>query len=351
MRIGVILPNWVGDVVMATPALRALRKMAGPEGELIGIMRPYVADVLAGTEWFDRQVYYDKSHGWFRSTNRPVFRELRALQIDRMLLLTNSLRTAWLAWRSGARERIGFKNEARSLLLTKRVQQPLAFDGGTVPTVDGYLLLAQEAGCAKEAPILELATTPGEEFAADAAWNQLGLPSGDRVVVLNSGGAYGAAKQWPVEHFAELARRVSRDGEYSVLVNCGPAERDIAREIARQANSPHVVSLADCEALPVGLTKACIRRSRLLVTTDSGPRYFGVAFNRPVVTLFGPTDPLRTQLPYKREATLSLSLDCQPCMARVCPLGHHRCMRDLSVDMVHIAVKHALERSEHESAA
>ena len=351
MRIGVILPNWVGDVVMATPALRALRKMAGPEGELIGIMRPYVADVLAGTEWFDRQVYYDKSRGWFRSTNRPVFRELRALQIDRMLLLTNSLRTAWLAWRSGARERIGFKNEARSLLLTKRVQQPLAFDGGTVPTVDGYLLLAQEAGCAEERRSWNspqrlaknsLPTRHGTSSACRAAIGSLCSIPAARTAPRSSGRSNTSLN---------LARRVSRDGEYSVLVNCGPAERDIAREIARQANSPHVVSLADCEALPVGLTKACIRRSRLLVTTDSGPRYFGIAFNRPVVTLFGPTDPLRTQLPYEREATLSLSLDCQPCMARVCPLGHHRCMRDLSVDMVHNAVKHALERSEHESAA
>ena len=81
--------------------------------------------------------------------------------------------------------------------------------------------------------------------------------------------------------------------------------------------------------LPIGLTKACIRRARLLVTTDSGPRYLGIAFERPVVTLFGPTDPRLVETHYERETCLSLALDCQPCMERVCPLGHHRCMRDL----------------------
>jgi heptosyltransferase-2 len=101
-----------------------------------------------------------------------------------------------------------------------------------------------------------------------------------------------------------------------------------------------VVALADEEQLPMGLTKACLRRSRLLVTTDSGPRFFAIAFGRPVVTLFGPTDPLRTVTHYEAETCVSLSLDCQPCMKRTCPLVHHRCMRDLSVDHVYdIVVK------------
>ncbi len=343
MRLGVILPNWVGDVVMATPALRALRKFVGTDGQLIGIMRPYVAEVLAGSTWLDQQILYDKSANRFGLTNRAAIREIQAARLDRIVLLTNSVRTAWMAWRSGARERIGFRNEARSLLLTTRVRPLRAPDGGPLPTVDGYLHLVQATGCGAEPPRLELASTDEDELAADAVWQQLQLPAGERVVVLNSGGAYGAAKQWPAEYFAELARRIVRGDEYSVLVNCGPSEREIAHEIVGRANEPRVVSLAGCEHLPVGLTKACIRRSRLLVTTDSGPRYFGVAFERPVVTLFGPTDPLRTQLPYERETSLSLSLDCQPCMARTCPLGHHRCMRDLTVEIVHGAVQQALQ--------
>ena len=115
------------------------------------------------------------------------------------------------------------------------------------------------------------------------------------MIVLNSGGAFGAAKQWPAEHFAELARKLVEGGQFSMLVNCGPSERDIAREIVSRANDSRVVSLAEEGQLPVGLTKACLRRSRLLVSTDSGPRFFGIAFGLPVVTLFGPTDPIRTE--------------------------------------------------------
>jgi heptosyltransferase-2 len=156
--------------------------------------------------------------------------------------------------------------------------------------------------------------------------------------MLNSGGAYGAAKHWPAEHFAELARRIVRSGEFSVLVNCVPAERKIAETITHLAADPRVVSLAHCEHLPIGLTKACVRRSRLIVSTDSGPRFFAIAFGKPVITLFGPTDPAATRTYYEHEICLSVGLECQPCMARTCPLGHHRCLRDLSVDTVYAAV-------------
>jgi len=328
---------------MATPALRALRGLVGENGRLIGIMRPYVAEVLAGTTWIDEQILYDKpKHRWEVAT-REVYEALRAARLDRVILLTNSLRTAWMAWRSGAPERIGHRSQFRSLLLTQKLRRLRAEDGGALPTIDGYLHLAETVGCKDISTRLELGTTPADEHAADEVWQRLSLPAGERVIVFNSGGAYGAAKQWPAEYFAELARRIVASGEYSVLVNCGPAERDVARTIVGIARDRRVVTLADFERLPVGLSKACLRRARLLVTTDSGPRYFGIAFGRPVITLFGPTDPRRTETHYAAETCMSLSLDCQPCMARTCPLGHHRCMRELSVDMVYEAVKRKLK--------
>lgn len=338
MRLGVFLPNWVGDVVMATPALRALRKSVGPEGTLVGIMRPYVAEVLAGNTWLDEQIIYDKSATRFGFPRSDVIQALRSARLDQIVLLTNSLRTAWIAWRSRTPKRVGFRHDGRSLLLTNAVPMPRTADGNILPTVDGYLHLAGALGCQPEPAKLELATTAEDERGADNVWQRLGLPVGERVIVLNSGGAFGAAKQWPAEYFAELSRRIVVNGQYSVLVNCGPAEREIARAIVSGANDARVVGLADWTELPVGLTKACIRRSRLLVTTDSGPRYFGVAFGRDVVSLFGPTDPAHTRLPYERETTMSLGLECQACMKRTCPLGHHRCMRELTVDAVYRAV-------------
>lgn len=336
---------------MATPALRMLREWVGVDGQLIGIMRPYVAEVLAGTPWLDEQVLYHKTTGKLGFTNRAVVRDLQTARLDCVVLFPNSLRTAWLAWRSGARERVGYGNEGRSLLLTTRVRQPLDGRGRKIATVEGYAYLVQTLGCPPQPLMLELATTAADERAADAVWRNLGLPSGERVIVFNTGGAFGESKDWPAASFAALARRIVQGKEYSVLVNCGPSERQVARQIVEAADSPRVVSLSDCDELPFGLTKACIRRSRLLVTTDSGPRFFGAAFRRPVVTIFGPTDPQHTRLPYDPETSLSLGLDCQPCMARDCPLKHHRCMRDLTVDMVYDAVMRSLEKNAYERAA
>jgi heptosyltransferase-2 len=136
-----------------------------------------------------------------------------------------------------------------------------------------------------------------------------------------------------------------------VLVNCGPKERDTAQQIVALAADRRVTSLAEERDLPIGLTKACIRRARMLVTTDSGPRYLGIAFERPVVTLFGPTDPRLVETHYERETCLSLGIECQPCMERVCPLAHHRCMRDLSVDQVYAAATRQLHAVAAEHAA
>jgi heptosyltransferase-2 len=245
---------------------------------------------------------------------------------------------------SGAPERVGMGREGRGWHLTQSIPQPVnPRTKLPIPTIDAYLYLATALGCPTESPRLELATTMADEQAADLVWQRLGLPAGDQVVVLNTGGAYGDAKSWPSEHYAELARRITTESGLVVLVNCGPKERGIAASIVERARHERVFSLADEPALPIGLTKACIRRSRLLVTTDSGPRFFGIAFEKPVVTIFGPTDPKMTEPHYARESPLALSLDCQPCMKRTCPLGHHRCMRDLSVDMVYRAVERQLE--------
>ena len=342
MNLGVFLPNWIGDVAMATPTLRALRSQF-PAVRITGVMRPYVADVLAGTKFLDEQIFYDPHsrdsslHGW------PFLRRLRAERLDTVVLLTNSWRTGLLAWCSGARRRVGYVRGGRGILLTDRLEHRRANGKYTpTPVLDDYLRLAYQLGCGLESPRLELATLPADEAAADVTWKRLALPAGRHVVALNSSGAFGSAKLWPSGHFAELARKIVCATDNSVLVLCGPSEREIARDIVAAADHPRVVGLSD-EQLSIGLTKACVRRCRLLVTTDSGPRYFGVAFGRDVVSLFGPTDPAHTRLTYDREATMSLRLECQPCMKRTCPLGHHRCMRELTVDAVYGAVWGLLE--------
>lgn len=346
MRIGVFLPNWVGDAVMATPALRSLRSLAGPQGALVGVARPTIARVMEGLDWFESIVLDDRKN---RSNN--VAAALRQSRLDAVVLMPNSLRTAWLAYRSGVQERIGYARDFRTPLLTTVLREPTRRGRrAPLPTLDSYLLLAYAAGGDHQPPRLELATTEADRLAADGAWSRLGLPSGEGTVVFNTGGAFGAAKSWPVEHFAALAQRVVDRLGMSVLVNCGPAERDAARAIVQAAAREQVCSLADFD-VPIGLSKEVIRRGRMLVTTDSGPRFFAVAFGRPVVSLFGPTSPAWTKTHYPDETTLSLQLSCQPCWRGACPLKHHRCMRDLGVDRVFATVQQRLRSTAGSQAA
>jgi heptosyltransferase-2 len=121
MNVGIFLPNWIGDVVMATPALRALRKQVGPGGRLVGVMRPYVSQVLAGTKWLDAEAFYDPRSRDAALRGPALVQTLRDEKLDAVVLLTNSLRTGWLAWRSGARRRICFSYSLRVLMLTDKI--------------------------------------------------------------------------------------------------------------------------------------------------------------------------------------------------------------------------------------
>lgn len=349
MKLAVFLPNWVGDAVMATPTLRALRRHLGTEAQITGVMRPYVADVLAGTNWIDEQVFYAPRSGDRHLSSWSLIKRLRAKKFDAVVLLTNSLRTGILARATGAPRRIGYARYGRGMLLTDGLQPPQDEDGELIrhPMVDYYLELAYAFGCPEESHRLELGTTAEDDQAANLVWRQLGLS--DRVVVFNSSGAFGAAKLWPTEYFAVLARRVVEELQHDVLVLCGPQERDIAANIVEQAGHKRVTSLAS-HPLSIGLSKACVRRSQLMVTTDSGPRHFAVAFGVPVIGLFGPTPPIWGVNATAQAVDLQTDLDCLGCHKRVCPLGHHLCMRDLRPDRVFQAMSRYLDRR-HGAAA
>jgi len=181
-------------------------------------------------------------------------------------------------------------------------------------------------------------------------WTRLGMRDARRVVTFNCSGAYGGAKLWPVEHFARLARLVVRRLDHDVLVMCGPNEREVARDIVQRSDSDRVFSMAD-QPLGLGTAKACIRRGRLMVSTDSGPKHVAAALGKPLVGLHGPFLPELSHNPTQRAERLILDLDCAGCGKRVCPLGHHRCMKELSVETVYAAVLRLLDQERRIRAA
>ena len=339
MKIAVFLPNWIGDVVMATPAVRAVREQFAA-AEIVGVCKPYVAEVLEGSPHFDRIDLLDSrgpgSHRWF-----SVARRLRRDRPDLALLFPNSFRSAITAWFGGSRRIVGFNRYARGWMLTDSLNAKRGLDGKYLPSpiIDDYNRLAVAAGAAPNRR-MELCTTPRDEIAADAVLARLGLSAARELVLLNPGAAFGAAKHWPVEHFARLASEFAERRGSHVLVLCGPKERDMARWIVSLAGNTAVVSLADAE-LSIGLTKALVRRCDLLVTTDSGPRHFAAAFDRPVVSLFGPTHIAWTETYFEKAIHLRKQVPCGPCQQRTCSTDH-RCMKDLSPEEVFAAATSVL---------
>ncbi|HBO43336.1 MAG TPA: lipopolysaccharide heptosyltransferase II, partial [Planctomycetaceae bacterium] len=268
---------------------------------------------------------------------------MRDEPFDLAVLMTDSFLSALVAWRGAARRRVGYVGQGRGLLLTDRLH-PQRWNGRRVqePMVDYYSRLAETVGCPAESRQLELHTTEADRQAADAAWRDLGLRDDGRVIALNTSGVHGSARLWPVEHFGLLARRIVATLDHDVLVTCGPKERRVAREVVRHGGSNRVFSMAD-QPLGIGVAKACIAKCRLMVSNDSGPRHIAAALGKPVVTLFGPMLPVWSENPTQQASNLYVDLDCIGCNKQTCPLGHHRCMRELSVDMVYHAMIRLME--------
>lgn len=292
-RIGLFLPNWIGDVCMATPTIRAVAEHFRRQGdvEIVGIMRPYVGKVLEGTPWIDEQIFCEKRSSDPQRRARKVIQRLRSARLDVAILMPNSLRSAALAWLGGARRRVGYACDGRGILLTDRL--PADGEMSEAPLVFRLLKLAEVVGCDVLDPRTELATTAADESHADGVWRQFGLQAGHRVVTLNCGAATFATKRWPLDRFGALARRIVQELEHDVLVMCGPGEEAIADEVVAHSGGNRVFSMSSAP-LDLGTAKACIRRSRMMVSTDSGPRHLAVAFARPVVTLFGPVSPVES---------------------------------------------------------
>ena len=331
-RILVVLPNWVGDLVLATPALRAMRSEF-PKAHIACLVKSPVAEVLGGGDWMNEVIHWPV--GKNRDKRRQGFLglagDLRDRKFDWAVLFTNSFRSALLARLAGIKRRIGYDREGRGLLLTDKLLAEKA-DGKFVPVsmIRYYAAISRYLGSREVPGKLELFTTAEDEAVAERTIAAAGA-SGRPIVVLNPGASFGPAKCWLPERFAEVADRLGEQREAAVFISCGPKEISTAREVARRLRRPATV--LDNPVMKLGPLKALIRRASLLVTNDTGPRHFANAFGTPVVTIFGPTDPKWTETESPSERSLMVKVHCGPCMKRTCPLDH-RCMKWISTEMV-----------------
>ena len=331
--------NWLGDAVMSLPALRAIRGVF-PKAHISLVARPWVAGLYARESAIDAVIPYPAGGGW--RARIGFARSLRPHAFDAAILLQNAFDAALMAWWAGIPRRIGYRRDGRGLLLTRAIPVP---EPGDIPRHQRYyyLELLRRAGLIERfpppAPILLEGTCAARE-AGRALLQSLGV-SGPAIGV-SPGAAYGNAKRWLPERFAEAAVELASAGGFAVLVFGSPAERDLAESVAAAIGRERIqaINLAGETTLRqfLDLAAAC----RLFLTNDSGAMHMASALGVPTVAVFGATDDTTTGPAGPLARVVREHAECSPCLLRECPIDHP-CMTRVSPARVVAEARQLLE--------
>lgn len=334
--------NWIGDAVMTTPAVRTIRENS-PESEITMLVHPWVADVFRYSPRVDRIFLYEKkgNHKGLKGMLR-LAGELREQQFDCAILLQNAFEAAFITRIAGIPVRGGYTTDGRGLLLSHGVQK--APDLIRKHEIHYYQRIMRGLGLKTAANELEL-FIPGVHVAA--ARQRLGERIGEKVGVvpligLNPGAAFGPAKRWPTERYAELADRLSAETGAWILLFGSAADQPTATEIlSRAASRERIIDLTGHTSLVEAM--ALIGECDMFVTNDSGLMHVAAALHTPQVAIFGSTDHIRTG-PYSEQAVvIRKELPCSPCKKPRCPEKHFRCMRLITTAEVFAAAMRLLK--------
>jgi heptosyltransferase-2 len=340
MKILVRATNWVGDAVMALPALEAIRRRE-PRAHIAVLARPWVAELYRGQDFADQLIVFDHAgrHAGLGGAER-LARELRRERFDVALLLQNAFQAAWLAWRAGIPRRIGYARDRRSWLLTQAVELPR---GGEIPSQEPYyyLELLRRAGWLEQLPQLAAVTMRVSDAARQNGESKLraaGAREGARRVAIAPGAAFGAARCWPVERFAALGDRAAAELDADVVLVGSAADRDTVQRIAAAMRRQPIVLAGQTT---IGELPGVLRACSAFVGNDSGAMHVAAAVGLPVIGVFGPTHPEATAPLSDRMTVVREPVECSPCFLRACPVDH-RCMMRIEVERVFDALRASL---------
>ena len=328
--------NWVGDNILAIPTYKALQHRFRSEGGVAVAAPANVAALLDASGLF-RQVI-----AWNGSTRKRIAALRTSGKFRRAVILPNSFRAAMVTFAAGIHERWGYPTDLRRLLLT----HPIAPPESRGHQLDDYtpLLAALNAPrVVDDVPALKLPTTIREYGRRRLL--DIGMHLDRPIFAVHAGGLYGRAKHWGDTRYVDVIKKLRVEG-FDVVLLTSPSEREQAQKIATTCNGVPIVG-HDGDVLELA---AALSQCAALITNDSGPLHVAAALAVPSVSIFGPTDPDRTTIAGATHVVRS-TLGCQPCYQRECPLGHHRCMSDVTVDEVFGAAMSIVHASEPEVAA
>jgi len=324
-------PNWVGDAVLAIPAMKAVRERF-PDAEITLLVRPWVAGIFKSAPFIDHLWSEARPAGlrdWLRIT-----RSIRRNAYDLALLFPNSFESAVMMFLGRIPKRVGYATDGRRWLLTNRLR-PLKTKRHQVHY---YLDLAAALSANIARPSIEIAATPEEKAQAAKLLASQGIPAGRRYLVLNPGAAYGSAKRWGEDGFAAVGDSLAKELDIDVVIVGSETERSLAETIQTKMKSRVAVlnGRTSLETL-IGV----ISSAALVVTNDSGPMHISAALGVPTVAIFGATDDAVTGPIGARTRVVRQPVECSPCLLRECPIDH-RCMTRVSAESVCLAAREIL---------
>lgn len=304
--------NWVGDAVMCLPALHAIRARF-PEAHITILAKSWVADLYAQESFTDRMLMFDAKPWW------TVAQELRRHRFDCAILLQNAFGAAWVACAAGIPARIGYNRDGRGLLLTRAVGVPKP---GEIPRHQRfyYLELLRRAGLISELPAGDIRITA-----------QSSVRGQKRIIGISPGAAYGTAKRWLPERFAEAAGALASARGAALALFGSRAEHGLCEQIAQMLPGHDVTNYAGRTSLGQFIELAA--RCELFLTNDSGGMHIASALGVPTVAIFGATDEEATGPAGNKARVVRQPVECSPCLLRECPIDH-RCMTRVSAERV-----------------
>ena len=319
---------------MATPVFDCVKNNF-PQAEVACLVRKRLNQVVEDGPWFDHVIEVnDKTTSGLINTIRLI----RRSKPDMTILLRNSIRSTVAVRLGGAQNVYGYRRNGRSVFLTGG---PRPIRQGRkilpLPMVDYYLEIISWMGFnlpKKAKPRLFFSDTLKET--CDQLLEKHGINSSDKVIGLNPGARFGSSKCWPPEYFARVAELFQEAFQAKLLLFVGPGE-DFLADVIMEKTEARIINTAP-DRVDLALLKPLMQRCQLLVTNDTGPRHYAVAFDTPAVVIMGPTDPRYTASNLEKTAVLRHDVDCSPCHKRVCPRDHV-CMKAITPAMVFEAGK------------
>lgn len=323
----VISPNWIGDAVMAQPLLQQLKQLH-PDRAIDVLAPPSVSPVWRAMSEVDSVLETPFRHGALQLKERWAFgRQLRQRGYADAYVLPNTLKYALIPWFAGIAQRVGYKGEMRYGLLNVMHHD----DVPPRPMVPFYAALARDPSAPPAKVPRPRLRASSEQIAAVCA--RVGIALDRPLVIFAPGAEFGAAKRWPAAHFAQLAKAIlEADPQAQIALLGSPKDKEACEEVIAGGTGAGMFNLAGATKLDEAI--ALIARADAVVANDSGLLHIASALNRPVVALYGPTDPDHAPPFSDMARSISLRLACSPCRQRECPLGHHDCMNKMGAELV-----------------